>query len=200
VDYANPARKQAPALVLTHGFSGSGKTYYAKALAERLPAIRVASDRERKRLAGLDALERSESAHQGGIYSAAMTRQTYALLFIHAERLLRSGFNVILDATYLDAANRLSCRALASRLGVCFLILDFHAPAAVLSARIAARLERGGDPSEADPAVLALQAAKADPLEPDEIPFVLAVDTSKNQGIDDMLRVILPFSEHEQAN
>jgi aminoglycoside phosphotransferase family enzyme/predicted kinase len=192
LDYASQSRRQTPALVLTHGFSGSGKSSVAKALAERLPAIRIASDRERKRLAGLDGLERSEAALIGGIYSEAMTRQTYALLLKHAERLLRCGFNVILDATYLNAANRIPCRALADRMGVGFLILDFHAPATVLSARIAARLRRGDDPSEAGPAVLAMQATQADPLNPDEIPFVLAVDTTREGVIDDILRVFAP--------
>jgi aminoglycoside phosphotransferase family enzyme/predicted kinase len=200
LDYAGQARKQTQALVLTRGFSGSGKSSVAKALAERLPAIRIASDRERKRLAGLDALERSESALEEGIYSAAMTGQTYALLLKQAERLLRCGFNVILDATYLDAANRLPCRALAGRLGVRFLILDFHAPAAVLSARIAARLRRGGDPSEAGPEVLAMQAARADPLAADEIPFVLTVDTTRQGGLDDILRLILPLTGHGPAH
>jgi predicted kinase len=117
-----------------------------------------------------------------------MTRQTYALMLELAERLLRAGFNVILDATYLDAADRLPCRALAGRLGAGFLILDFHAPAAVLSARIAARLRRGGDPSEADLAVLAMQTAKASPLGIDEIPFVLTVDTTKDGEIDEITR------------
>jgi predicted kinase len=159
-------------------------------LAERLPAIRIASDTERKRLAGLNALEQSHSALQGGIYSASMTRQTYNLLLGHAELLLQAGFNVILDATFLDAANRCHCRELASRLGLRFFILDFLAPLAVLSERIDERLRRGGDPSEAGQAVLALQVAKANPLQTQETPFVLTVDTTQDADIDGILRAI----------
>ena len=116
-----------------------------------------------------------------------MTRNTYGLLLRHAEILLQSGFNVLLDATYLVSENRRQCRELANRLGVRFVILDFRASEAVLSSRIAERLVRGDDPSEASQEVLALQAAKANPLQAEEIPFTLAIDTSGGVDIDEIL-------------
>ena len=44
-----------PLLVITWGVSGSGKSWVAERLVTRLPAIRLRSDVERKRLQGLDA-------------------------------------------------------------------------------------------------------------------------------------------------
>ena len=44
-----------PALMITCGLSGSGKTWLARQLASRLGALHVRSDVERKRLAGLEA-------------------------------------------------------------------------------------------------------------------------------------------------
>ena len=192
LEYAGRAKNQAPVLLITHGFSGSGKSYYAKALAERLPAIRIASDLERKRLAAANAPMpgHSQPSGQGGIYSVSMTRHTYGLLLQHAECLLQSGFNVVLDATYLDAANRYPCLDLSQRLGVRFFILDFHASKALLSERIAARLFGGDGDSEATPAVLAMQMTRAKPLEAREIPFVLTVDASSDGGIDGILHSI----------
>jgi len=51
----------APVLIITHGFSASGKTTVTSELMSLLPAVRVRSDLERKRLHGLAAGERSGS-------------------------------------------------------------------------------------------------------------------------------------------
>jgi predicted kinase len=198
LDYAEQAaRLRQPALLMTHGFSGSGKSRLACALAERLPAIRVASDIERKRLAGLDALARSGSEYRDGLYSEDFTRQTYAVLLSHAESILKAGHHVVLDATYLRASDRDSCRALAERLGTRFFILDLQAPEALLRDRVARRLAGGHDPSEADWAVLARQMAGADALARCEMPFVLTLDAAAELDLDALVRVIL---EHGGAD
>ena len=119
-----------------------------------------------------------------------MSRQTYAVLLGHAQRLLREGHNVLLDATYLRAADRDECRALADRLGARFFILDLHAPEALLRERLAQRLARGGDPSEANQAVLAQQIAEAEDLGRREAPFVLSLNTALGPNLDEVLRAV----------
>lgn len=52
---------QAVALLITHGLSASGKSTYCRQLLEQLPAVRLRSDVERKRLAGLKPDDRSHS-------------------------------------------------------------------------------------------------------------------------------------------
>jgi len=189
LDYAERAIQARPArLLITHGFSGSGKSRLAAYLTERLPAIRIASDIERKRLAGLTALQRTGSALAGGIYGSDATRQTYALLLSHAELLLQAGFTVVLDATYLKATHRQACRDLAARLNIPFQILDCQAPEAVLRERIAQRLAAGNDPSEAGLEVLEAQIAGADALGDEEKPFVLGLDGEALAGLEDLLR------------
>jgi len=191
LEYAERASQaRTPTLLITHGFSGSGKSFYAARLAELLPAIRIASDIERKRLAGFEALARTGSAPFGGIYAEFFTRQTYALLLDLAEQVLRAGFNAILDATYLRTAQRHACRELAGRLGVRLLILSVQAPEAVLRARIAGRLARRDDPSEAGEAVLTRQMAGAEDLEEWEKPFVLALDTTAAMDVDAVLEAV----------
>ena len=51
-----------PRLIIMHGFSGSGKTWFSERLMARLPAIRLRSDIERKRMHGLREQEESGSA------------------------------------------------------------------------------------------------------------------------------------------
>jgi len=175
-------------LLIFHGFSGSGKSLFAAALAQRLPAIRIVSDIERKRLAGFSALQVTDSALAGGIYTEEFSRRTYARLLSHADLLLQAGFNVVLDATFLKAADRRACRELAGRLGVQFFILDCQASEAVLRERIVARLASGNDPSEAGLKVLAAQMAGAEALETEEMPWVLRLEAEPDW--DGLLRLL----------
>ncbi len=129
-----------------------------------------------------------------------MTRSTYQRLLCQAEQGLRSGFNVILDATYLDASERRRCRELAERIGTRCLTLDFHAPEVVLTRRISERQRGGVDPSEADVAVLARQMERADPLGAGELPLVIRVDTTQQPDIDQIRRSIKEFSLATEPN
>jgi hypothetical protein len=184
------AQPKTACLLMTHGLSGSGKSHLARALAERLPAIRIVSDIERKRLAGLAPLAKSGSESSGGIYKAFFTRQTYGVLLKLAEQALQAGFHVVLDATYLRAEQRLPCQQLAERLGLRFCILSMQAPEAILCERIAARLAEGCDPSEADQKVLAVQMGVLEAMEAAELPFVMAVDASGDVDVDSVLRAL----------
>ena len=167
-----------PRLLITHGVSGSGKSHWAAGLIEQGQAVRLRSDVERKRLAGLPADADSFAQVPGGIYQPDMTRRTYAHLRQQAELALRSGWRVIVDAAFLRRYERDEFRALAGELGVPFAILHCHAPPAVLAERVEARRARGDDPSEADVAVLQRQLVESEPLQADEWGDVLDVDTS----------------------
>ena len=63
------ARAPHPALVVTHGLSGCGKTTLTQGLLEWIGAIRIRTDVERKRLHGLDARARSGSGLDEGLYA-----------------------------------------------------------------------------------------------------------------------------------
>jgi uncharacterized protein len=166
------SRPAHPVLMLTHGFSGSGKSTLTQGLLEAVGAIRVRADVERKRLAGLAALERSGPPALGGLYSDTMTAATYSQLCSLAVPVLDGGFSVILDATFLRRAARDEVRRLALERQVPCIVLDFEADAALLRERVRQRAERGGDASEANDAVLAAQMRSAEALQPDEMAAV----------------------------
>ncbi len=171
-------RPSRPAILLTRGFSGSGKTTCMQGLLEALGAVRVRSDVERKRLAGLPPGAASASPLHAGLYAAPWTRTTYHRLRDLARCIARSGRIAIVDATSLAVWQRELFRELAAELGVAFAILDFRAPEATLRARVAARSAAGGDASEADLAVLDAQQRTAEALTEDELRHTLRVDTS----------------------
>jgi aminoglycoside phosphotransferase family enzyme/predicted kinase len=146
-----------PVLVLTCGLSGSGKSWLAERLVTALGAVRIRSDVERKRLHGLDAAADSQSGVDQGIYQPAATQAVYERLQQSAQALLAGGESVLVDATFLEPRQREAFIAMARELATPARILYCTAPVAVLEARIAKRSGQGGDPSEADVAVLTRQ-------------------------------------------
>lgn len=179
VDYASRSMA-APArgLLVTHGFSGSGKTFFSRTLIERLGAVRIRSDVERKRLHGLDALAHSGSGLESGIYGQRATEETYNRMECLARCVAEAGMPVVVDATFLKRWQRDKFRTAAQALGIPFVILDCRAPPAMLRARLGHRLHAAADASEATPAVLDSQLQGAESLAADEAAFVVPVDTA----------------------
>lgn len=176
-------QRARPRLVLVGGLSGTGKSHVALTLLERLGAVRIRSDVERKRLAGMAADQRPAPEDLARLYGPAMTRRTYARLQTIARDLLRAGLNVIVDAASLRRHERDDLRALAAAEGAAFSLVECTAPDAVLRERILRRLAAGHDASDATPQVLDFQlrireAATADEaaerLDTDADPAVVA--------------------------
>ena len=173
------------ALIITHGLPGSGKTTFSQYFIEQMGAVRIRSDVERKRLHGLTALESSrdaelfvgrvstrhvglkpdlqprQRAQAGDIYNAAATKRTYARLHELARKMLRAGYIVIVDAAFLQRAEREQFRQLAHDLSVPFAIASLHAPENALRQRLN---QRQHDASEADVAVLEKLRSVQQPL------------------------------------
>lgn len=183
---------EAPPLIITRGLSGSGKTTLTEALIPQAHFIRLRSDVERKRLHGLDARERSGSALDAGLYGAGQTERTYARLLSLAETLLRAGFPVLVDATFLGREQRAAFRELARGLELPFRILDCQAPEAVLRERVAARARSGADASEADLAVLARQMERQEELDLADCPLSLRIDTRRPTDPAKLARALFP--------
>ncbi|MHB0926196.1 MAG: bifunctional aminoglycoside phosphotransferase/ATP-binding protein [Gallionellaceae bacterium] len=177
--------RRRPALIITHGLPGCGKSTFAQIALERLGAIRVRSDVERKRLFGLDALADSRSQTGTGIYGEEATRRTYTRLHELARGLLAAGFPVIVDAAFLRHAERENFRALAREMGAPFIIASLRTDEAVLAERLAQRSSRRDDASEADASVLRTLQAAQEPLQEEEL---AAAVTFTNNGDTDALR------------
>lgn len=164
-----------PALIITHGLPGSGKTTFSQLALEQMGAIRVRSDVERKRLFGLGTLE-SSRALVGDIYSAEATRRTYARLYELAQALLAKGFCVIVDAAFLKQEERETFRKLAQSMSAPFAIASLYAKDAVLRKRIR---RRRNDASEADIAVLDILQESQQPLSSHELACTVNFSTEE---------------------
>lgn len=159
----------SPCLVITHGYSASGKSHASLVLAESAGMIRVRADIERQRLYP----ERGDPGLNQGRYSAEATSHTYQRLLDIAASLLDAGFGVILDATYLKAAQREAAHQLAKQHACPFYIIDIECPSKVLEQRLLERNRLGNDVSEATLEVLHAQQSHAETLTTEEKPFTL---------------------------
>lgn len=155
--------QRRPALIITHGLPGSGKSTFAQAALERLQAIRIRSDVERKRLFGLGALSSSRLLSTD-IYNANATQRTYKRLHELARELLTAGFPVVVDAAFLRRDERSCFQELAHELEAPFAIASIRADASTLRARIIQRQSTAKDASEAGLAVLELLRDKQEAL------------------------------------
>jgi len=189
LDLAEKYIKKMPSgLLISNGFSGSGKTHFSSQLMQFIPMIRLRSDVERKRLSGVAELNRNEKGINAGIYSAEMSEKTYQYLQGLAKELLQLNRIVLIDATFLKEHDRFEFRKLANEFSIPFLILHCTAPLDVMKQRITERATNNADASDADLNVLENQLATSQQFSEVEHQFLIEIDTSNA----DVISLFLP--------
>lgn len=146
-----------PRLIANGGFSGTGKTILARSLAAgigaRPGAIHLSTDAERKAARDVQMTEHlSQDA-----YTDTARGAVYERLFARAEVILKAGYSVVIDGTFLDPEKRLEVERFGQRMGIPVTGLWLSAPPEFLRARVAGRT---GDASDADTGVLDRQLAR----------------------------------------
>ena len=137
-----------PLVLAVMGRIASGKSTLARALGDELGWEVFSSDRVRKEMAGFPLFERSSVAARGRLYSAALTRKTYARLFAAAEIELRAGRGVILDATFARREHRALFAKRLGRRGA-WRFVEAQASNAAVKQRLRAREAGAGEVSDA---------------------------------------------------
>jgi predicted kinase len=146
-------RAAGGALVLIAGRPASGKSYFARLVAERLSAELLQTDNLRKQMFAVPSYSGRES---GAVYAAAHRR---------ISRLLASGRTVVFDATNLVERRRATVYRLAEQAGARLVIVLAWAPLEVIRRRLAER-EAGRDPLDRSDADLAVfhRLGQVDPI------------------------------------
>ncbi|HEY0289186.1 MAG TPA: bifunctional aminoglycoside phosphotransferase/ATP-binding protein [Pseudomonas sp.] len=180
-NYANLAESYSAIpsrfLAITHGVSAVGKSHVAMRLVEALGAIRLRSDVERKRL----------FADKQDLYAADVSVATYERLHQLADGVLRAGFPVVIDATYLKREQREGAAKVAETTGAPLLILDCTAPQAVIAGWLKLRQAKNDDPSDATMAVIESQQANREQLTAKEILSSLRIETNVASDLDGLV-------------
>ncbi len=150
----NVLTEHNPALWITVGFSGSGKSLAALELVQALGAVRVRSDAQRLRL----------YPERGDRYSAQANEFIYAQLARIARIGLEAGWPMVVDATFLKGAQRAAFAEIADELACPFHMLFIECAAPTLRRYLRERTAAGKDISEANEEVLEMQLQQLQPL------------------------------------
>jgi hypothetical protein len=165
-----------PALLLTSGLPGTGKSRAARAAARPFEAVILRSDVVRKELASIAPTARASAAAGADVYAPEFTRRTYDALLARAREHLHRGRTVIVDATFPSSALRRPFLALAEERGATLLVLELRCPDELVRRRLARRRHDPQEVSDADVRVYEDARARFEP--PREVPLaqVLLVD------------------------
>ena len=179
-------------LLATCGPMGSGKTTVAVELASRLGVVLIRSDALRKLSLGIDPREHRYEPFGRGIYSPEVTERTYRRMLGEAERALRAGYPVVLDASFSRRGQRQMVRELSERLRVPYLFLFTVCPEEVIRERLASRQE---DLSDGRVEILREHLASFEG--PEEIPEgrLVRIDTSGALDLSEVLRKVSALEE-----
>jgi predicted kinase len=138
-----PPPEANPAIIVVSGLPGTGKSYFSRRLAERLPYLILESDALRKKLFPTPAYSAEESAY--------LFRTIHQLL----EGLLKKGIPVILDATNLSERNREYLYSIAEHSNARLVLVEVKAPPELVKKRLKIRMKaiNSADNSDADWAI-----------------------------------------------
>lgn len=154
-----------PALVMTAGLPGSGKSRFCRELRRRTGAVILESDALRQALFGQPEHSYPES------------RRLFVAIHGAIERLLWAGAHTILDATNLAEWQREPVYAIAERTGARLILVWLKAPPQVVQARLTDRY-RGTDPQDQSTAGLAVYERMRAQVEEIQRPHRV-IDTSR---------------------
>lgn len=169
-----------PALIITYGFTGTGKSYVAAKLAQRLGAKVIRSDVLRKHSYGPSPTKQRLDNYGAGIYTASTTELIYQTMFSEAEQHLSRGDSIILDASFLKISHRLEAADMAQRTNAVFIIVECVAPVAVVRRRLEARMRERKDPSDGRWEIYLRQQEIFDPIQEQEMPHLRKWDSVEN--------------------
>jgi predicted kinase len=135
-----PEAVVSPAFIIVSGLPGTGKSFFCRRLAEKMPSLIVESDAMRKFL------------FQTPSYSIEESARLFMALHSLIKELLHKGIPIIFDATNLIEHHREPLYRIGDKIGAKLILVRVEAPSEVVYQRLQKRENGGGtgDKSDAD--------------------------------------------------
>jgi hypothetical protein len=147
-----PEKANRPSLTILVGLPGSGKSYFAARLLERVPAVIIESDFMRKKLV------------RRAVYSNRESARLFRALHELTRELLASKYHVIFDATNLNEDYRRPFYRIAEETGAQSIIVHLNTPREVAEERLGSRAVKNEGYSDADWNVYQALAENFEPI------------------------------------
>ena len=178
--------------MLVGGAVGTGKTTLAAALADRLGAVVLSSDRLRKQRLGLAAGKPAPDS----AYSLDAKAEIYRSLLEQADAVVSSGRVAVLDASWGARRERIAAQGWASARQLRAWFVETRCEPGLAESRLAERARAGRDPSDAGPQLHAASRAGFEP--PDEWPaarrrIVFTDEPSLRDDVESIVAEIRPI-------
>jgi len=161
-----PEPSVTPVLIIVSGLPGSGKSYFSRRLAERLPLPIIESDAMRQILS------------QKPNYSQTESERLFRACHMLIGDLLRKGISIIFDATNLIERNREQLYRIADSADAKLIIVRLEAPPELVRQRLERRQTEPdqNDKSDANWKIYQKMTATSEKIRRNHF----AVDTSKD--------------------
>jgi predicted kinase len=161
-EFPEPVAK--PVLVVISGLPGTGKSYFSKQLAEKVPFLVLESDALRKIL------------FSPPDYSSKESSQLFRAIHLLLREFLKKGIPLILDATNLSERFREHLYAIVNRLDVKLVLVRVEAPPEVVRRRLESRAGNSENKSDASWSVYRRMLSSVDRIQRNHY----VVDTSQD--------------------
>jgi len=122
-----PEAVVSPAFVIVSGLPGTGKSFFCRRLAEKMPFLIIESDAMRKLLFPTPS------------YHAAESTRLFMAIHSLIEEFLKKGISVILDATNLVEYHRERLYHIAHKIGAKLVLVRVEAPSDLVYQRLQRR-------------------------------------------------------------
>ncbi len=167
-----------PLFVVVSGLPGTGKSFFCRQLAQRVPSVILESDALRKKL------------FLSPNYSAEESARLFSACHLLIVELLEKGIPVIFDATNLSERHRERLYHISDNAGAKLILVSIEAPSNVVHQRLRARKERVDPQDRSDAGWEVYQRMRENAQRIRRNHFV--VDTSRdiNPAIDKIVRAI----------
>ncbi len=180
---------QNPAIFITTGLIGSGKTTLSRGVGSELGISIISSDIVRKKLAQIEPTERRFENFDKGIYSPEFSEKTYNHMFEEAREILKEGHSVILDASFRKKLERQRARELAEKMEANFFVLECICSEKEIKNRLSHRFEKE---SVSDGRMEIFDEIKEDFKEINEVPsqnhIIINTSGSVEEAVSQVLR------------
>ncbi|MFT5706335.1 MAG: aminoglycoside phosphotransferase family enzyme/predicted kinase [Oceanospirillaceae bacterium] len=179
-------KKPAARLIIMHGLSGSGKSHLSHKIIESIDAIRIRSETERNRL----HKELQKKGKNIDLHSPEINARLSQHLITLTEQLLKQGYTVLVDGTFLKQHFRQKYLAIAEKLNVNIKIISCECDDKLMEARLVRGINTRSADSKFSLDRLSHQLSYQQPLTDAESLYQERVNTDNDQAIEDFLTLL----------